>query len=112
LELQITSQVVTDLFIQYIVADQVGVSLKVDLVKDVPDPFGEMGVKDGVRLDNLQNIDSNKVLAIFGRTDPKDFIDLYWILQDTDWSLMICPPRTRKRPGTFRALPGLRTAKF
>jgi predicted nucleotidyltransferase component of viral defense system len=84
LELQITNQVVTDTFIQYIVADQVGVSLKVDLVKDVPVHFGEIGVKDGVRLDSLQNIGSNKVLAIFGRTDAKDFIDLYWILQHTD----------------------------
>jgi len=27
---------------------------------------------------------SIKVLAIFGRTDAKDFIDLYWILQYTD----------------------------
>jgi predicted nucleotidyltransferase component of viral defense system len=84
LELQITSQVVTDTFIQYIVADQAGVSLKVDLVRDVPVHFGEIGVKNGVRLDSLQNIGSNKVLAIFGRTDAKDFIDLYWILQHTD----------------------------
>jgi predicted nucleotidyltransferase component of viral defense system len=75
LELQITSQVVTDTFIQYIVAGQVGVSLKVDLVKDVSVHFGEIGVKDGVRLDSLQNIGSNKVPAIFGRTDAKDFIE-------------------------------------
>jgi predicted nucleotidyltransferase component of viral defense system len=84
LNLQITNQVITDTFIQYIVADQSGVSLKVDLVKDVPVHFGELVVKNGVRLDSLQNIGSNKVLAIFGRTDAKDFIDLYWIFQHTD----------------------------
>ena len=84
MELQITSQVVTDTFIQYIMADQGGVSLKVDLVKDVPVHFGEIGIKDGVRLDSLENIGSNKVLAIFGRTDAKDFSDLYWSLQHTN----------------------------
>ena len=88
LELHITSQVVTDTYIQYIVADQIGVSLKVDLVKDVPVHFGEIGVKDGVRLDSLNNIGSNKVLAIFGRTDAKDFIDLYWILHNIEKILL------------------------
>ncbi len=84
LTLQITSQVVTDTFIQYIVTDPDGNSLKVDLVKDVPVHFGSLVERDGIRLDSLENIGSNKVLAIFGRTDAKDFIDLYWILQHTD----------------------------
>lgn len=84
LELQITSQVVTDTFIQYIVTDTAGTLLKVDLVKDVPVHFGALLFKNGVRVDSLENIGSNKVLAIFGRTDAKDFIDLFWILQHTD----------------------------
>ena len=84
MELQITSQVVTDTFIQYIVTDTAGTSLKVDLVKDVPVHFGGLLAKNGVRVDSLENIGSNKVLAIFGRTDAKDFIDLYWILQRTE----------------------------
>jgi predicted nucleotidyltransferase component of viral defense system len=84
LELQITSQVVTDEFIQYIVADQAGTPLKIDLVKDVPVHFGDLLTRNGVRLDSLENIGANKVLAVFGRTDAKDFIDLYWILRHTD----------------------------
>jgi predicted nucleotidyltransferase component of viral defense system len=80
LELRITSQVTTDTFIQYIVTDPAGIPLKVDLVKDVPVHFGEIVVQNGVRVDSLENIGSNKVLAVFGRTDAKDFIDLYWIL--------------------------------
>jgi predicted nucleotidyltransferase component of viral defense system len=81
--LQITSQVVTDTFIQYIVADLAGTPLKFDLVKDIPVHFGDLLTRDEVRLDSLENIGSNKVLAIFGRTDAKDFIDLYWILHHT-----------------------------
>lgn len=84
LNLQITSQVATDTFLQYIVTDLDGNSLKVDLVKDVPVHFGTLSERDGVRLDSLENIGSNKILAVFGRTDAKDFIDLYWILQRTD----------------------------
>ena len=87
LELRITSQVVTDTFIQYIVADAAGTPLKVDLVKDVPVHFGALVERDGIRLDSLENIGSNKILAVFGRTDAKDFIDLYWILQHTDLKL-------------------------
>jgi predicted nucleotidyltransferase component of viral defense system len=84
LGLQITSQVTTDTFIQYVTMDSAGTSLKVDLVKDVPVHFGTIDIREGVRVDSLENLGSNKVLAIFGRTDAKDFIDLYWILQYTD----------------------------
>lgn len=83
LELQITSQVVTDTFVQYIVTDGDGNALKVDLVKDVPVHFGSLVERSGIRLDSLENIGSNKILAVFGRTDAKDFIDLYWILHHT-----------------------------
>lgn len=36
-------------------------------------------------MDTLENIGSNKVLAIYGRFEPKDFIDLFWIIKNTDW---------------------------
>lgn len=84
LELRINSQVTTDSFIQYILTDTTGMTLKIDLVKDVPVHFGDPVVREDVRVDSLENIGSNKVLAVFGRTDAKDFIDLYWLLQHTD----------------------------
>ncbi len=84
LGLRITSQVATATFIQYIVTDTDGNALKIDLVKDVPVHFGSLVERSGIRLDSLENIGSNKVLAVFGRTDAKDFIDLYWILHHTE----------------------------
>lgn len=83
LRLQITNQVITDSYIQYIVLDSNGSQLKFDLVKDVPVHFGSIVVKEGLRIDSMENIGSNKILAVFGRTDAKDFIDLYWILKHT-----------------------------
>lgn len=84
LALRIQSQVTTPTFLQYIVVNDSGVTLKVDFVKDVPVHFGATREIDGLRLDSLENIGANKVLAVFGRTDAKDFIDLYWILQRTN----------------------------
>jgi hypothetical protein len=84
LELKITNQVSTSTFLQYITEDGKGELLKIDLVKEIPVHFGEFLIKEGgIRIDSLENIGSNKILAIFGRTDAKDFIDLYWILQRT-----------------------------
>lgn len=77
-------QVVVNTFLQYIFEDVSGEGLKVDVVKDIPVHFGEFKQEGKVRIDSLANIGSNKVLAIFGRTDHKDFIDLYYILHETD----------------------------
>lgn len=81
---QITSQATTSTFIQYVVTDPQGRSLKIDFVKDVPIHFGDPILREGIRVDSLENIGSNKILAVFGRTDAKDFIDLYWILKHTE----------------------------
>ena len=83
MDLRISSQVATGTFLQYIVKNVAGVPLKIDVVKDVPIHFGAFQMEHLVRLDGLENIGSNKVLAVFGRTDAKDFIDLYWILHHT-----------------------------
>ena len=55
--------------------------LKVDLVRDFGPQYGERFVRDGITVDSLDNIAANKIVAIFGRADIKDFVDLYFILQ-------------------------------
>jgi len=85
LKCRINSQVTTTTYIQYVTIDPSGTALKIDLVKDVPVHFGDLTSRDGIKLDSLENIGSNKLLAIFGRNDAKDFIDLYWILQNSDF---------------------------
>lgn len=81
--LRTVKQVVTNAFLQYIFNDQFGESLKVDFVKDILVHFGTNKKEGKIPVDSLENIGSNKVLAIFGRTDHKDFIDLYWIIHET-----------------------------
>lgn len=55
-------------------------TLKVDIVKDIPVHFGRIKSFERVRVDSIDNIGSNKICAILGRTEAKDFIDLYFIL--------------------------------
>lgn len=56
-------------------------SLKVDLVQDIPVHFGTLQAFEVIRVDALENIGSNKITAIYGRLAPKDFVDLYWMLE-------------------------------
>ena len=79
LNFKIINQVSTGTYLQFIFSHDKEV-LKVDLVKDVPVQFGKIKKVKGVFVDSIENIAVNKLLAIFGRTDPKDFVDLYFIL--------------------------------
>jgi len=86
LNLKVIQQVTTGTFVQFIFEDADKSTLKVDLVKDIPVHFGEVKQKGKIKLDSLENIGSNKITAIFGRTDHKDFIDLYYILNETKFT--------------------------
>lgn len=42
--------------------------------------FGELQEFAGLPVDSLEDIAVGKLLALFGRADPKDFVDLYFLL--------------------------------
>lgn len=69
-------------FLQFILKDKSGYTLKIDIVKDVPVHFGEIRKVGDIYIDSLENIAVGKLLAIFGRTVPKDFIDFYFLLKE------------------------------
>lgn len=84
--LKVIQQVTTGTFVQFIFEDVNKSTLKVDLVKDIPVHFGDVKQEGKIKIDSLENIGSNKITAIFGRTDHKDFIDLYYILNETKFT--------------------------
>lgn len=55
--------------------------LKIDLVRDFGPQYGEHLRVNQVIVDSIENIGANKLTAILGRTEPKDFVDLYFILR-------------------------------
>ena len=56
-------------------------TLKVDFVHDVLFRAGVPWPKNEWRVDSLENILLNKITAIQGRLDVKDYVDLYYLLQ-------------------------------
>ena len=70
----------------YLENKQAGWAQRIDIVKEQPKRFGEIEVVEGVRVDTLENIGSNKICAIFGRLEIKDYIDLYTIVTKTDFT--------------------------
>ncbi|MBI4370332.1 MAG: nucleotidyl transferase AbiEii/AbiGii toxin family protein [Elusimicrobia bacterium] len=60
---------------------QIGSELKVDIVGDVEFRVGAPELAGQFMVDNIKNIAVNKVCAILGRLDAKDYIDLYMILK-------------------------------
>ncbi len=77
---KLLGQRTADDFLESVYQDKNTMVLKVDIVRDIPVRFGEIRKEQRIRIDSMENIGSNKVTAIYGRTVAKDFIDLYWII--------------------------------
>lgn len=56
--------------------------LRVDVVQDVPARFGLAQRRGAWVVDGLENITVNKITAIQGRLEVKDYMDLYVLLKD------------------------------
>lgn len=54
-------------------------ALQVDVVKDVDFRIGAPELREAFMVDHPKNIAVNKVTAIYGRLEPKDYVDLYFL---------------------------------
>ncbi len=68
-------------FSQFLLEPEAGEPLPVDLVRDFGPQYGQHRKVGDIVVDSVENIGANKLTAILGRTEPKDFVDLYFILQ-------------------------------
>lgn len=66
----------------------IGSELQVDVVKDVHFRIGTPELRGDFMVDNPMNIAVNKVSAIYGRLDPKDYIDLYFLKAYLDFNIL------------------------
>lgn len=71
----------TEHFRQFLLESAHDQTLQIDLVRDFGPQYGQHTNVDGIIVDSLENIGANKLTAILGRTEPKDYVDLYFILQ-------------------------------
>lgn len=56
--------------------------LKVEFTKYPFIQLEEPIIKDGIKIDGLRDIAANKLMAILDRFEPKDFVDLFFILKE------------------------------
>jgi len=65
-------------------------SLKVDLALDSPYRFeAPVLSNEGIYVNDYSDLRSDKVLAYFGRSEPRDAVDLYFILQKESADLLL-----------------------
>lgn len=67
---------------------RVGGSLQVDLARDIEYRVGSPQLINGIMVDTKKNIAVNKVTTIYGRLEPKDYVDLYFLLKDDAFDIM------------------------
>lgn len=63
-------------------------TLKVDFVADVGFRVGIPECVGNFMVDSLKNIATNKLCAILGRLESKDYVDLYFILEQEKYDIM------------------------
>ncbi len=74
------------------------VSLKIDLVNDIASRVGGLSDHSSLgKIDNLHNILSNKISALY-RYEAKDVVDILWICRNLefDWSEIIAQAREKE----------------
>ncbi len=64
--------------------NQKGETIEMDFALDMPGRLKPMRPREafGVDLDNAEDISCNKLSALYERAEPKDFVDIYFIVQD------------------------------
>ena len=70
---------------------------RLDFVQEQPIIFGKRKTIDSIVVDSLENIASNKILTIYGRLEPKDYLDLFFILRETDLDFGKLFEKTKKK---------------
>lgn len=86
----------TEHFREVFLEPESGDPLKIDLVRDFGPQYGERLRFGPIIVDSIENIGANKLTAILGRTEPKDFVDLYFILQaGYDFDDLLAKARTK-----------------
>lgn len=65
----------------YLTNKKAGWTQRIDLVQEQPVHFGKLAMIKSIVVDNLVNIGTNKILAIYGRFEPKDYIDLFFLIK-------------------------------
>ncbi len=75
-------------------------SFKIQLAYDSPFLLADFGEQEGLKVHSFEDIAANKLLALYGRAEERDFIDVYCIVKSGKISLeTIIESAKKKDPG-------------
>jgi len=77
--------------------------LKIEFARDVPAMISPPEIHEKIIVDSFEDIAVNKICAILNREppEPKDFVDLFFILEDSKYSVDYLMNRAREKEGTL-----------
>lgn len=83
----------------FVNSDDNGDNLKIEFARDVPAQMAQPTVHERVIVDSFEDIATNKICAILSRqpSEPKDFYDLYFILNKSQFTLDYLLSRAREK---------------
>jgi predicted nucleotidyltransferase component of viral defense system len=102
--LVVTSQDTTEAYARLFIhpEDQKDTPLKIEFARDVPAMMATPEIYDHITVDSFEDIAVNKVCTILSRTfESKDFCDLFFILNESHYSLDYLISRAREKEAAF-----------
>lgn len=82
-----------------LLAEKENESLKIDLALDSPHRFEAPALSnEGIYINAYSDLRADKLLAYFGRAEPRDAVDLYFIMQKDSFELLL-EQAAQKDPG-------------
>ena len=91
-------------FVRAFVEDiQEGEVVKIELARDVPVRMAPPMEAQGCVVDSFEDIAVNKVSAILDRREPKDFVDLYFILKESSFTVDYLMERAKEKHANFES---------
>ena len=83
--------------------------LKIEFARDVPAKMAQPTRHEEIIVDSFEDIATNKICAILSRqpSEPKDFFDLYFILQESQFTLDYLISRAREKEASLDSEEGI-----
>jgi len=103
--LQVVSFEIADEFVRFFVSryDTTIEPLKIEFARDVPVIISPAKIYDKVIVDSFEDIAVNKIGCILNREppEPKDFVDLFFIIENSNYSVDYLLNRTKEKEGAL-----------
>jgi predicted nucleotidyltransferase component of viral defense system len=93
----------SDQFVRFVASGNggAGEGLKVEFCRDAGARMSPATTSGDIIVDSFEDIAVNKVCAIRGRTDVKDYVDLFFILRESEYTIDYLIGRAKEKDADF-----------